>query len=143
MNYLNIKKGSVLGFLSLSIAFTASAQSLEEKDLKLNVSKITNSTAQLEKLEPITFNYNQKNKALKFPSGQQFGFSTENLDQSSLLLEKSTRMYESGKNNMKVARYDEVDVNKLIPIMVGALKEQQAQIEELKAQIGLLRQQAK
>jgi hypothetical protein len=142
MNYSAIKKGFFYSFLMILFSLSAYAQKLEEKDLKLNVSKISNSSAQLGKLEPVTFQYVQK-KDLKFPIGTQYGFSTEQFDPSSVLIKRSSRMYEAGKNNMKVARYDEVDVDKLIPLMVSAIKEQQAEIEELKSQLNLLKSQAK
>jgi hypothetical protein len=142
MNYSAIKNGFIYSFLMILFSFSAFAQKLEEKDLKINVSKISNSSAQLDKLEPVTFQYIQK-KDLKFPTGTQYGFSTEQLDSSSILLKRSARMYEAGKNNMKVARYNEVDIDKLIPIMVSAIKEQRAEIEELKSQLNLLKQQAK
>jgi hypothetical protein len=143
MNYSFIKTGSSLGLLIGLSALSASAQKLEEKDLRTNIIKIENSSAQLNELEPITFHYSQKNKAMKFPSGQQYGFSTENINPSSPLLENSAKIIESGKNSTKVISYSQVDLDKLIPIMVGALKEQQAEIEALKSEIHSLKNQTK
>jgi hypothetical protein len=54
-----------------------------------------------------------------------------------------SKIYEAGKNNSKVASYNEVQTTDLIPVLVAAIKEQQAEIELLKKEVQLLKQRSR
>ena len=120
---------------------TASAQKIEEQELKVEVNKISNSTALLEKLHPVTYKYDHdKFKHLNLPAGTRYGLLTGSLKQEfpELVAEKA-KFYSQGKNTAKVAKYDDVNTEHLIPVLVAAMKEQQEQIELLKKQVESLK----
>ncbi|WP_140938868.1 tail fiber domain-containing protein [Sphingobacterium lumbrici] len=129
----------------LALAFgtctIVNAQQLNEQELKLNIDKISNSTERIKALEPVTFVYNtDKYKKLNLPTGNQYGFLASNVESVFPdLVQASSKFYSSGKNTSKVAKYEEVNLNDLIPLLVAALKEQQAQIEALQQEVNNLK----
>ena len=117
------------------------AQKIDERELKVNVDKISNSTDQLKKLQPVTFNYDvNKYKHLSLPSGNQYGFIASNV-QSEFpnLVYEASKVYTASKNNSKVAKYTEVTTESLIPVLVAAINEQQEQINLLKKELEALK----
>lgn len=138
-------KGAVMSLLLSACAVTASAQKIDEQELKVNIGKISNSTRQLKKLQPVTFRYDvNKYKHLKLPAGEQYGFLASNVQpEFPAMVYEAAKVYESGKNTSKVAKYDEVQTADLIPVLVAAIKEQQAEIELLKQQVKLLKAKSK
>lgn len=140
MNY-PLFKGAVMGLLLSACVITASAQKINEQELKVNVGKISNSTQHLKNLEPVTFKYDvNKYKHLKLPAGEQYGFLASNVQpEFPAMVYEAAKVYESGKNNSKTARYNEVQTENLIPVLVAAIKEQQAEIELLKQEVKLLK----
>ncbi|MDR6782374.1 hypothetical protein ABIE26_001138 [Pedobacter africanus] len=144
MNY-PLFKGSVMGLLLGAATLTASAQKINEQELKVNVGKIANSTQQLKNLEPVTFKYDvSKYKHLRLPAGEQYGFMASNVQpEFPGMVYEASKTYEAGKNNSKVARYNEVQTENLIPVLVAAIKEQQAEIELLKKEVQLLKEKSK
>lgn len=140
MNY-PLFKGTMMGLLLSACAISASAQKINEQELKVNVGKIENSTQHLKNLEPVTFKYDvDKYKHLKLPAGEQYGFMASNVQpEFPAMVYEASKVYESGKNNSKVAKYNAVQTEHLIPVLVAAIKEQQAEIELLKQEIKLLK----
>lgn len=135
------KKSAMLCFFLFVCVTTLSAQSIKEDELKVNVDKISNSTEQLKKLEPVTFKYDvDKFKHLKLPAGNQYGFLASNVKpEFPNMVYEASKVYTSGKNSSKVAKYSEVQTENLIPVLVAAIKEQQAQIDLLTKEINLLK----
>lgn len=135
-----IKGICILGITMGSFSLTFSQQ-LPEDDIKINIAQITNSTEKLKNLNPVTFNYNRnKFKALDLPGGNRYGFlarEVENVFPD--MLQPSSKVYTTGKNTTKTAKYDDVDHETLIPVLVAAVKEQQEQIELLKKEIEQLK----
>lgn len=145
MKYPLMVKGSVLGLLLSTAALTVNAQKVDEKELKVNIDKITNSTQQLKNLEPVTYQYDTKKyDFLKLPAGSQYGFLASNI-QSEFpgMVYEASKSYNAGKNDSKVVRYNDVQTADLIPVLVAAIKEQQAEIELLKKEVSLLKTQSK
>ncbi|WP_316811933.1 tail fiber domain-containing protein [Pedobacter heparinus] len=144
MNY-TLFKGTVIGLLLAAVSITANAQKINEQELKVNVGKISNSTQHLKNLEPVTYKYDvDKYKHLKLPAGEQYGFLASNVQpEFPAMVYEASKVYESGKNNSKVAKYNEVQTENLIPVLVAAIKEQQAEIELLKKEVQLLKQKSK
>lgn len=145
MNYFIIRKASAFIFSMTFFVCISKAQNLNETELKLDINKISNSTEQLKKLEPITFKYNTDNyEYLKLPKGNQYGFLESSVQSEfpNIIQNKST-MYNSGKNNTKVAKYNEVKTESLIPVLVAAIKEQQNQIDILKKELAVLKEKSK
>ena len=141
MKYPLAGKSAFCGLLLFACALTANAQKIDEKELKVEVQKVSGATQQLVSLEPVKFRYDiKKYKYLNLPEGNQYGFLSNNV-QTALpdLVHETSKQVPAGKNNTKVASYDEVDSKDLIPLLVGAIKEQQAQIEQLKTEVEQLK----
>lgn len=145
MKYPLMVKGSVLGLLLSAATLSVNAQKIDEKELKVNIDKIANSTQQLKNLEPITYQYDTKKyNHLKLPAGAQYGFLASNIQpEFPGMVYEASKHYDAGKNDSKVVRYNEVQTADLIPVLVAALKEQQAEIELLKKEVNLLKTQSK
>jgi CRISPR/Cas system-associated protein Cas5 (RAMP superfamily) len=145
MKYPLVGKSAVLGLLLSACGLTAAAQKIDEKELKVEIQKISASTQQLFSLEPVTFKYDvKKYKYLNLPAGNQYGFLASNVQLSFPdLVHETSKQIPSGKNSNKVASYNEVDNKDLIPVLVAAVKEQQLEIENLKKEISILKQKAK
>lgn len=125
----------LLGFTV--IIQSVDAQRIDEKELKTNIRTIHNPTEVVKSLEPVVFDFAvEKVVDLRLPKGSQFGFLTAaTKDKAPELIKETTRTYEVGKNTRKAARFDEVDRDSLIPLLVAAVKEQQQQIELLKKEL--------
>ena len=138
-------KIAIAAILLSAAALNVNAQKIQEQELKINVTEISNPVKHLINLEPITFKYDvSKFNYLKLPSGNQYGFKTNNLKTEFPEMVKETgKVYGAGKNNSKVAKYDEEQTQSLIPVLVAAIKEQQAQIDMLKKELAQLKQSAK
>jgi len=125
----------------LGIANTVSAQQINEKELKVNVQSISKPFTVLNSLEPVTFNYNtDKYKAFELPKAKQFGFTTEKA--SPEVIQTQSKIYKTGKNATKAMKYDEVNNESLIPVLVAAIKEQQAEIAALRKELDSLKKAA-
>ncbi|RCH55625.1 tail fiber domain-containing protein [Mucilaginibacter hurinus] len=122
-------------------AQTASAQSVSDAELKKNQTPIKNSLSYIEQLKPLTFEFNKdKFKQLNLPAGTQYGFSTDEVQRILPgLVTKQYKWYVAGKNNQRAVATNAVDYDKLIPLLVGAIKEQQAEIEQLRASVQQLK----
>lgn len=134
-------KGAFAVIFLTAAALNSNAQKINEQELKVNVAEITSATAKLNGLKPVTFQYDlKKYPSLKLPSGNQFGFLTGDMKaQYPELVTETAKMYTAGKNNSAVAKYDEVETAKLIPVLVAAIQEQQEAIELLKREIEQLK----
>jgi hypothetical protein len=126
---------AVMAFISISqMSF---GQHVSNEDLKKNVMPVKNALTYVQQLAPKKFEYNTgKYSKLKFPTGQQYGFLAE--DVQKVLPELVSTQSQSimvGKNSYRNTSYKNYDLESLIPILVGAIQEQQVQIEELKKQL--------
>ncbi|HMR19417.1 MAG TPA: tail fiber domain-containing protein [Sphingobacterium sp.] len=115
----------------------ASAQQIDERELKVNVQEISSPTEKVKNLEPVTFDFDVKKfKNLNLPEGNQYGFLTTNTkEKAPEIIKEETKAYSVGKNTSKVARFDGIDQDSLIPLLVAAVKEQQLQIERLQKEL--------
>lgn len=145
MKYPLAGKGLSLGLLLVMCALTTNAQKIDEKKLKVDVQKVTGSTQLLNSLEPVKFRYDVKKYGfLDLPEGNQYGFMVSNVKTILPdLIQETTKQIPAGKNSNKIASYTEVDQQDLIPVLVGAIQEQQAEIEFLKKEISSLQLKAK
>lgn len=136
-----IRRIAIFTFVLLITSAVTYAQKIEDNEIKKNVSAIDNSLQRLVQLEPKIFEYNKtKFKDLQLPSGKQYGFMAENLQTvfPDLVTYRSYN-YSVGKNSFRTAKVKEVDVESIIPILVASIKEQQSEIEKLKAEVQELR----
>ncbi|ALL06131.1 DNA topoisomerase IV [Pedobacter sp. PACM 27299] len=145
MKYKILVKTAVFGLVLTTSAMSVSAQKINEKELKVNVDKISTATQQLKNLEPVTFNYDTKKfNYLELPTGGQYGFLVSNvLPEFPQMVTEVSKQYNAGKNDSKVVKYNEVQSENLIPVLVAAIKEQQAEIELLKKELNLLKEKSK
>ncbi|MFD0795060.1 tail fiber domain-containing protein [Mucilaginibacter litoreus] len=140
---MNIRVKIIVPLIVAAIAtsFGAFAQTLTHNDLKINTAPVINSLSYISQLTPVSYEYNRSDfKQLHLQSGKQFGFDIAKVKQvlPSVVTEKNS-WYTVGKGNQKAVAMPEVDAGKLVPLLVGAIKEQQAQIEQLKAEVQQLK----
>ncbi|MES2062864.1 MAG: tail fiber domain-containing protein [Bacteroidota bacterium] len=133
--------------LSLSIflsafSFTAKAQQVSDAQIKTNTTPITNSLSYITRLQPVSYEYNRSDyKQLNLPAGMQFGFIAGDAKQVvPTVITTHNNWYNAGKNTPRAITTAEVDMQKLVPLLVGAIKEQQAEIEALKQEVQKLKQ---
>ena len=106
-----------------------------------NVKPIENALGKVTKLQPVSFNYDKTwAEKLKLSAKPQFGFvgaeAKAAVPEVTIALAKD---YATGKNASRSATLTKVDYESLIPLLVGSIKEQQQQIEELKREINALK----
>ena len=125
----------------LMLTTSASAQQISDKDLKKNTTPVANSLSYIKQLQPVTYEYNQDTfKQLHLPGGKQFGFITDDVKQVvPAAISKHNNWFTAGKNNQRAVTTSQVDLEKLVPLLVGAVKEQQAEIETLKLEVQKLK----
>jgi hypothetical protein len=125
----------------LLFTFTAQAQTLADADIKQNVTPISNPLASLQSLRPSSYTLDQHNfKHLGFSGQRQYGFMAEEMEAVfPHLVSRKNISYMYGKNSYRTAVIKSIDYNSLIPVLVAAINEQQAQIESLKAEIKQLK----
>jgi Chaperone of endosialidase len=119
------------------LAVKSNAQTVKQTE----VTSITNSLNTVLKLTPVNFSY-EKNWAekLKLNTQKQNGFAVEEVEKvAPELIVNQQKSYTAGKNNTKTAIVPTVDYEVLIPLLVGSIKEQQAQIEALKKELNVLK----
>lgn len=125
----------------LAITAVSFSQSYPDSTLKINAQRIQNPLESIIRLEPKMFEYDTQNfKQLHMDKGEQFGFMADNVQEvfPSLVREKSIS-YLFSKNTYRNATIKTIDESALIPVLVAALKEQQAEIEKLKSEMTDLR----
>jgi hypothetical protein len=125
----------------LTLTTSTSAQQISDKDLKKNTAPVANSLSYITQLQPVTYEYNQNAfKQLNLPGGKQFGFITDDVKQIfPAAISKQNSWFTVGKNNQRAVTTLQVDFEKLVPLLVGAVKEQQAEIEALKLEVQKLK----
>ena len=130
---------SVIAIAMMGFVAKTNAQTVKQT----NVTPITNALSTVVKLEPVNFTYEKDwlQKLNLKPS--QSGFNIEQLSQvNPKLVVNQSLNYNEGKNNNKTAVVQKVDYEVLIPMLVGSIKEQQQQIDALKAELNTLKGKA-
>lgn len=125
---------AIISFLSVQIT---NAQTVSDKDLKKKQAPITNSLSYINQLEPLTFEFDKDSyKQLNLPGGKQYGFIADDVQRIlPNLVTKNYKWYTAGKNNQRTVTTTAVNYEQLIPLLVSAIKEQQAEINELRAHL--------
>lgn len=132
---------SFIAVLSASI-FSASAQQMSDAKLKTNTAPLTNSLSYVNRLQPVTYQFNRTQyQQLNLPAGTQYGFIATDAQQvTPWAVTTRNNWYNAGKSNTRALTTPEVDLQKLVPLLVGAIQEQQAQIEQLQQEVQKLKQ---
>lgn len=130
-----------LGLLGLTVWNGLSAQTLTDQEIKTNVQAISQPLQKISALEPRVFEYNTARYThLSLPKGTQYGFMTENVEKVLPGSIQTTRYaYMKGKNSYSHAVVKNTDMQSLIPLLVASIKEQQSQIDALKAEVERLK----
>ncbi|RFZ95296.1 tail fiber domain-containing protein [Mucilaginibacter conchicola] len=133
----------ILSFMLVVAAFSfkASAQTISDKQIKTSTAPITNSLNYIAQLKPISYSYDQQQyKQLHLPGGTQYGFIAADVKQVlPSVVDAKNNWYPAGKGNQRAITTPEVDLQKLVPLLVSAIQEQQAQIEQLKLEVQQLK----
>jgi len=120
----------------IGISMHVNAQTIKQS----KITPITSSLATIVKLDPVTFSYDKNWLDKLSLKSTHSGFNVEELIKiNPQLIVNQQLNYNAGKNNTKTAVVQKVDYEMLIPMLVGSIKEQQQQIEALKAEIGALK----
>lgn len=132
--------------ISFSFAAFLAAVSFQVKGQEIaqtNVQPINNALAMVTKLEPVSFNYDKTwVEKLKLPSTSQYGFVGADAKTAvPSVVAVEAKQYLAGKNAFNAATLTKVDYERLLPLLVASIKEQQAQIEELKRELSSLKSQ--
>jgi hypothetical protein len=124
-----------------TIAF-AQTKNIADSELKKNTAPITGALGYINQMQPVTYQYDtQQYKNLKLPVGTQYGFNANDVERVLPgLVKKESVLYPAGKNQYRSADITKVDIQSLVPVLLGAIKEQQQQIEDLKAEVKSLKQ---
>jgi hypothetical protein len=132
---------SLLALIALVFSFQANAQHLTDAAIKTNVSPIENPLKLVRSMQPLSFEYNTSQyRHLKLPSGTRYGFIAEDFQRVMPgLVYNKPYTYLAGKNSTRNATIKGIDMESLIPVLIASIKEQQAQIDQLKAEIELLK----
>ncbi len=127
---------SLIAIAIIGFTIQVNAQTLKQSKIE----PITNSLATIVKLDPVNFSYD-KNWLEKLQlKPDQSGFNVEEVAKINPKLVINQQLnYNEGKNINKTAVVQKVDYEALIPMLVGSIKEQQQQIEALKAEINALK----
>jgi hypothetical protein len=135
---MNFNTKTIILSLGIVTAFTkVNAQSVPDNGLIKNQAPVVNALDYINKLKPITYEFNRdKYSQANLPTGSQFGFVAE--DVKNVLpgaVSTNNKWYSNGKNNPKAIETNTVDMQQLVPLLVGAIKDQQAEIQQLKNRI--------
>ena len=134
----------IFGAFVILCNYAAHAQHvIPDHKIKTNVSTLNNSLEYISQLEPKRFEYNTHlYKHLKLPTGKFYGFLSEDFQRvMPHLVSHEVKLFSTGKNSQQTAYIPTVDMEKLIPVLVGAIKEQQNMIQQLQAEIMALKEQ--
>ena len=115
----------------------SNAQSNNDLLTLKGVRPITNAMHFINQFRPVTYKYNNTfPNHVQLPDNEQFGFAAAEVKKilPALINQKKVN-YSSGKNAFRSLTLETVDLEKLIPFLVGALKEQQLNIDHLQKQL--------
>jgi hypothetical protein len=132
----------ILSFiLFVTISTATFAQKVSDSSIKTNTTPVANSLSYITQLQPVSYEYNRgEYKQLNLPAGKQYGFIAND---AKLIVPSAVsnrhNWYTVGKGSQRTITTTEVDLEKLVPLLVGSVKEQQAEIEKLKIEVEQLK----
>jgi len=131
----------VLFALSSFTTVAFSQTKVTDTQLKKNTTPITGALSAVNQIEPVTYQYDTRQfNNLKLPAGTQYGFNTTNLQQVLPgVVKTESILYPAGKNQQRSVDVAKVDMQSLVPVLLGAIKEQQQQIDALRAELQTLK----
>lgn len=141
MNRISSLGKSSLIIIFVLIAHLAISQDLSDNDIKKNAVPIQEPLKQITSLNPQKFEYNRsKYDHLQLPAGSHYGFIAEEFQQVfPALVYRKSHSYMVGKNAYRNAQVKTINLEQLIPVLIASIKEQQMQLDALKAEIEMLK----
>ncbi|WP_431293040.1 tail fiber domain-containing protein [Pedobacter sp. P26] len=132
-----MKRAISFAVLLIAASLKISAQEVVQN----NVKPVENALSQVTKLQPVSFNYDKAwAEKLKLSAKSQYGFvGAEAKTTIPEIVSVQAKSYVSGKNAFKNATITKVDYESLVPLLVASIKEQQEQIEQLRAEVNSLK----
>jgi hypothetical protein len=131
MNTYNLNLKPFLILFLIFITVSSYAQSVATVTQN-NVGNIENSLQYIKKLEPKVF------------AGNEYGFVAEDVQKVLPgIVKDQYRSVPMGKNQYRTKKVQTISMESLVPILVGSIKEQQAEIEALKSELNQLKQNNK
>ena len=134
-----MKRAISFAVLLIAASLKISAQEVAQN----NVKPVENALSQVTKLEPVSFNYDKTwAEKLKLSARPQYGFVGADAKAAvPNIVSVQSKDYSAGKNAFKSATITKVDYERLVPLLVASIKEQQQQIEALKHELKMLKSQ--
>lgn len=110
------------------------AQQINDNRFQANIRMLDASLQKILRLEPISYQYDQTlGKKIGLPQDTQYGFSSGSIqDAFPGMLARKPINIPAGKNRYQTLQVEDIDLKKLIPVLVAAIQEQQQEIERLK-----------
>ena len=131
----------VLFALSSFTTVAFSQIKVTDNQLKKNTTPIIGALSAVNQIEPVTYQYDTRQfNNLKLPTGTQYGFDAASLQQVLPgVVKTESILYPAGKNQQRSVDVAKVDMQSLVPVLLGAIKEQQQQIDALRAELQTLK----
>ncbi len=138
------------GYFSGNVGYTGMLLSTSDNKLKQNVQNFSGALQQVMQLQPKTYEYKHDGDYahMNLPQGEQVGLIAQDLEKIipslvqpatfSYVVKDDTRDGEEGAVTTTQIDYKGVNYIGLIPVLIGAIQDQQKEIEELKSQISQL-----
>jgi len=117
-------------------------QTLPDAKIKTNVSSLTNALEYITALQPKRFEYNTHAfQQLKLPQGGSYGFMAEEFKQIfPFMVSTQPKLFATGKNAQGTVLIQHIEMEKLVPVLVGAIQEQQVLIQQLQQELAGLKE---
>lgn len=126
------------GFFSGNVYVSGTITQTSDESTKKDIKNLDNALALIKKLDAKTY-YFKDSKAINLPKEKQYGFLAQDLEKVLPALVKEVKnpdpLADDSVEEPEFTTLKSVNYTALIPILVEALKEQQQEIEELKALI--------
>jgi peptidoglycan hydrolase CwlO-like protein len=133
---------ALLFILTFITTITSAQTKVPDNQLKKSSLPLTNALNTVNQLQPLSFEYDQTRFGnLRLPTGTQYGFNADEVRRVlPAVVKKESILFLAGKNQYRSADVNKVDIQSLVPVLLAAIKEQQQQIDSLKAEMQSLKQ---
>jgi hypothetical protein len=122
-----------------NLAYTGGLVNASDANLKQNIVPLPSIIDKIKLLEPKSYSFKNDAQylAMNLPEGNQYGLTAQDLEK--VFPELVVDAVHPGENKDESIHYKGVKMMEMIPILIQAIKEQQAKIEELEKMIQTLK----
>jgi hypothetical protein len=140
------------GVFQNGLGYTGALSAISDKKTKMNIQPMQNALELILKLQGVNYEFDlEKYPYLGLSSGKQYGFISQEL---AIVLPELVEIHnldvngckpqdEKSENKSNFEQFNMVNYIGVIPILVEGIKEQQKMIEDLKAEIELIKSEIK